>query len=338
LPKVLPVSKPFITSYSHHTAVLSIASTDEEYIPWFCSNYIQLCVTANPNFPADLDFFIPLKFEQNLPQCPFLDVQNIGMDFMDIAKMDIINLIKSSINNDYYIYIVLNSYYIPHYNSDNPMFHHSILIYGYDENNKVIHAGDFYQNGIYEFKDIRETDILNAFKNVDIKEFWWNGLKLIKRKKTTKNYELDIECIKELLTEYCYSIDSSKRYRSRYNEFVNPEYGEIKFGLGSVYSRLLFDLNILKEKEKGCYDARAIPVFAEHKKAMDLIIEHLISKKYLPGNENYKGILNEAMIVRNLFIRYKITEKRELLDSIYEKLVRLRDLESIVLKKIISQL
>lgn len=74
-------------------------------------------------------------------------------------KLNPVDLIKLCINNNSYIYLVLNLSNI----LNQPHFYHDLLIYGYDDINQEIYLADFVFQMKYSFETISYIQFINAY-------------------------------------------------------------------------------------------------------------------------------------------------------------------------------
>lgn len=293
-------------------------------MPWFCSNYVQLCAVEDFTYPATLDFFSPFIFEENLPRCPLLEVHHLNRRMLNLTGTEFIEFIINQLEEGYYVYAVLRSRDIPNYGLTCDDQHHPLFIYGYDDDSKVFLCGDFFQYGVFKFETVGYNNIASSFEYVDKTSYWWNGLKLLKRNQTS--YNLDIALVLELFWEYKHSVDSSNRYKLNFNAYLHPKFGKISFGLSSVYQRILGDLIHLSEGDVNSFDYRAIPILADHKKAMCMILDY-VSKQgdidHFGGRsimDKYCSLYQDTLLIRNIMLKYRVTNNRKLLLSSIDKL------------------
>lgn len=132
----LPVSYPIVSTYPKHAIPFSILSQNQDFLPWFYSNYIQIkcSKTFMKNYPSDaFDFFtIYPEFYEN----PSLQSERLSNTTILNLQSDIIKFIIDCIDMGYYLYTHVNEYYLPNTHAfkkfNNP---HAILIYGYNKTN-----------------------------------------------------------------------------------------------------------------------------------------------------------------------------------------------------------
>ena len=133
--KILPIAKPTITSWAWQASTFAILEGNKVGEEWIYSNYIQLVGNSFSN-TVNIDFFPRCEV---FFTCPLFLSQKVDRSFINSLKLDPLNLVKLCINNDSYIYLVLNLSHI----LNRPHFYHDLLIYGYDDTREEIYLADF---------------------------------------------------------------------------------------------------------------------------------------------------------------------------------------------------
>jgi|GEM_PF-1664316 len=332
---VLPVQYPFITPYQHHTTLLSILTAlyePEVYMPWFCSNYIQLRVVHNPELAAWVDFYSFLY--RGFHMCPLLDIQHIHQATINNFCSTITEFLIKSINEYNYIYLVINCEFI----SMCPEFHkfkspHPILIYGYDEEQKIFHTGGFYFDEKFSFSPIPFVEMDQAFRETSPEDFYFDGAKLIRPRQGT-DYATDIALIKSLLQDYINGYDTRARYRMDRN--LNPDES---VGMEYVYRRFSSDLVAARDhSDSGRLHLTSFHVFLEHKKALYMIVQFLKEQGFLQKNYDLFQLEKKAQVIRNLILKYIMSGNLAALSKAEEQLHIMYNSEKNCLSTIIEEL
>lgn len=240
--------------------------------------------------------------------CPLLGLQIIGNAIIKLNKIDALDFAINSINQGDYVNIYLNNYYIPHrvaYQKEHSVREH--LLYGYDLEKRIFYAVGFNEKLIYSNSEISFSNFKSGFNETDEKM----PLNLLKFNETEK-YMFDIENVKQLLTDYLYSNDTSKRVRMYKNPNPKKLYGM------KVYDGLKLYLDNL-EKEKIPIDLKPFHILLEHKRCMVSRIKYMFENKYIltlnPFHDVYIDIEKKAQILLNLLIRYSMTGDTALIKS-----------------------
>lgn len=316
----LPVNYPPITSLMTHASILSIITTNENYIPWFIFNFIQMSVED-----TGLDFY---HFYNTDFLCPYLEVIPLNRDFYkEFINIDIINLIVKCIRNNYYVIPIIDEYYIS--NSDSFKKNHQphpILIYGYDYMNNLFSAGDFFKYGKYTFSKISFHELKEAYLKYD-SDYWLKGIKIIK--KIDYKHTFRLNDFIDLLYRYLEGYEPSTNYNHLLSNYRD------KFGLNHVYDKLYSEMECFHNFKS--FDFRTLPIFCDHKKVLIIAIEYLISIGYtklkylLPA---FRQLFDQAVILRNKFIKSILKEENDQFD--YRDLNNLKNSEIKLLYETIS--
>ncbi|MBD2847474.1 hypothetical protein IDH44_19925 [Paenibacillus sp. IB182496] len=324
--KILPITYPIITSYSHHTAILSILGVDESFMPWFCENYIELSIIKDPDCQAVLDFLNLDVYTFHVPRPPLLEFVSFKPEQLKLSGSDFENFVITGLENDYYIYAVLRCAEIPLYRSQRTQRHHPLLIYGYDQ--QQFYCGDFFENGKFRFEKIHRSFVASAFEQIIPGNYWWSGLKLLKKKKAL--HSLNAEKIKTSFRNYIAPSYSTV--------FSHPKLGQLRVGIDDVYNRLLLDLENLELGKR--VDRRAIPIFAEHKKAVLRILSYLqqLNRCNVELVERFTVVTERMEMIRNGLLKYHFTKNSSLLQRVREQLMHLRVTEKQILNEVVNVL
>lgn len=140
--KKLSLAEPIIRyspTIDHFFAILNLYP--EKTLPWIIENYIE--VVFNPHAGGNYLITEFLDIFKAWWNCPFINVSR--MDRRLLENTDIIEFIKSCIDKDSYVSVLVDTYYINSYCSYlRQHYPHEIFIYGYDE-------GLFYTSDYFDF-------------------------------------------------------------------------------------------------------------------------------------------------------------------------------------------
>ena len=109
--KILPIAEPPVRCFLYDAYPLSILATHTEYLPWFYSNYIQIC--CYKNFIERDEVFLEFFGPNQACHSPWLKSQRLSRDAILKNKVDIVEFIISNIDNNYYFYGFASAYFIP---------------------------------------------------------------------------------------------------------------------------------------------------------------------------------------------------------------------------------
>ncbi|AJS57217.1 hypothetical protein [Paenibacillus sp. IHBB 10380] len=329
----LPMFNPTIQTYPKHAHITSILAKHNNFNEWLFNNHIQIfCLTYNgeTNHDTYLDTYEPL----HRVYYPLLEMQSMSKDLLKANNIDTCDFIVNCINSGYYIYLSVDTYYIPTYSSKEHSTH-DLFLFGYDSDRKVFHAADFF-NSHYTHEDIGFDSMklaveslgtgLNDFKDVQLLK--------INEKPINPLYSLDVEHLKNNLHDYLYEKDTSYRYKEFEGPFSKDD--NRTWGLG-VYNTLL---KVLKEEIIPSVTLRSIHALYEHKKLMKMRVKFLIENNFIKSHSDlidcFEKVEHDALIIRNVLLKSMHNNKHNDKVSILLEQLRISDRESI--EKIIESI
>ncbi|MEF2246414.1 hypothetical protein [Paenibacillus sp. IITD108] len=337
--KILSFTKPIITSYPLHAQLLSGIQNSHGSKPWILSNYIQLF--ASDNFIKDNNYisawfdFFTTNFLHH--EVPVISKQKIKRNLIDMLSNDITEFVINMLNDDYYVWLFIDKYYIPgtqHYYKNT--FPHSILVYGYEEERNVFYCAGFFDNTGYKQLTVKREDIKKAYYSKELFEIRNRAEYLdyvIMYKSSNKNeYKLDINNIISLLNDYYYSVNSSEHL----SMIRNPIKG--KYGL-DVYTTLK-EYVIFRNNDQLDFDVRAFHILYDHKKCMNFRIDYLYSLGFLKFKEIklFLDIERKSLILRNTVIKCNIKYNPDTIKNILSMIDDIAYQERIALDVLLSEL
>lgn len=329
----LPVQKPLITTYQHHAFPISIAMNHPDFMNWFCSNYIQICfpkvVEMNPlNYYSFSDYF---------KLCPLIDKFSVEKELV-LAPSSANDFFIDAINRKFYLVTFIDEYYIP-YAEPYMNWHipHDILLYGYDLSTNSFFTSGFNKNRRYS--DEQRVLFSNFNQAVNITEEtdpennhseWSNIINLLKVNKDA-SYKFEIAALKESVYDYLHSTNSSNRYMF----FKNSNDNIYGVAIYSILDQILIAVPNL-------VDIRMFHLIWEHKKNMNIRINYLVNNLGYSFDKdlNYKllKIESEALIIKNMIMKYNLKRDPKFLLSIREKINQLMHFEMETLFELLEEL
>lgn len=348
--KILPLGEPIIKCFLYDAYPMSILATDTDYLPWFYSNYIQLCCHKNylvedscfyenrlwhynryipqnkDDFQKKNGVFVEFFAPKQALSSPWIKLENMSWSIINKSNIDIIKFIKLHIDDNYYFYGFVDEYYIKDRNAYNKYhFTHDILVYGYDDKN--FYTKCYNKIGNYASLELSFIDFYEAFIHNDFskdKYYWTDDVYFIKKNVQTK-YSLNINLISKSLNEYIYSENSAEKF-TRYCDPIN----NMLFGM-SIYDGLkeYFEL-LVAEKEKG--DIRIPNLLLEHKNCMKLRIDYIADyfcdkNKYDFYSKQYVEIAKKILLCQNLMIKYSYKKDNNIIRRISNLFNEIREQE-----------
>ena len=306
---------PPITCYPYQANLLSVILNTKKAIPWYFNNFIQLEGPKKNENSMRIDFYSSLLWKT----CPWLYYQRISRELVDIGWNSIVNFIIDSINQGYYIYFTVNTYFIsiyPDYQKKHRI--HDIFVYGYNNTENILFVADNFKNGIYSYEGITYNELKEGFNNITLTKGYGNfeneidwiaGIELISFREKY-GYDFDINLIISDLTDYISSKNSHKKYWPRSDSYwkQNCTYGIKIYDLLIDYIKELIDDN----KE---YDLRPFHVLYEHKSVMLSRIKYMgnnnFLNNYLVLYNKYVEIKNNCLVIRNFMIKSTISNNNK---------------------------
>lgn len=336
--KKLQITIPSIQTFLNHAYPLAILEKNLTFQDWFFTNYTQLYTFNNRKNPTNdfkIDFF---SYNDKYPKIPFLEYSNFNKDTMQLLNIDILTFVLEHINLNYYIEVGIDEYYW-HSKSKymKEHFHHDNLIYGYNlEEQKLYYLGYnskmiFGEHVVYfnEFILSFTEDPVSTLKL--IKDFTPELLSETTRYVYHDNLTFDINIFKQYLVDFLESR----------NSFITHKGAEDSvFGL-DIYEQLIHKFI---DRPKVIKDIRLYRIIWEHKMIMIKRVEYLKKNNHL-SNENYEYILEnmrklsgECIILRNIAMKYLLTNNESILSSIILKISQVKLAEKEVLEKLLMSL
>lgn len=296
--KSLSYTESPIKVYQHHAFYLGALFTLGEAIyPYFYSNYIALTTACGFDFH-------PLRNNRHL----VIDKYDYLLEFVNTDYERLTTMIINLIDADYYIETVVDEYYIPNrYDYENSHFSHNVLITGYDDNNS-----EFTIIGYTPSRYIQETTVSYQNLHKAITGVPNNMLQTFKPKSTECNdYNINLGGIKQLITDYLNSEDSSKWMKTLCcYDGITKGYGNKFYGI-TVLDELIDYYSRSFDEGKENLDIKAIIVIDEYNQCMFNRIKFLKQNSYISDKnnhiENELDLLSQiSSVTKNLVIKFNM--------------------------------
>lgn len=302
---------------------MAVLATDDRFSTWICNNYNNIVYTRYDEKSmkpwGDFhDIHYP-SYGMLFEKIPFIESSRLNKSIVNIMCNNIKEFIIKCIDNEYYVYLALNNFYIPHshaYQKQN--FRHSTFIYGYNTDTDIVYIADFYKYRKYDFYTIT-FEQLNSFyqESMDQTDY----CKVMNVFRIDKSYDIanlkiDLFFLEVGLKDYINSMDEIVEFNKRglYNN------GNPYFGL-SYLDQLILDIC------DGQANIQAFHVLYDHAILMQYKINVLNNKKILTRHEY-------------MDLKSKITAIVELCDicekSFIKSLIRNIDVTSDLVQKILK--
>jgi len=324
------IHEPVINSYWFWADQFVITSSIINSKYWMINNFINLWCDSK-NLPGGI-YFGKNTYRNKMVEfydCPFLEMQKIVFDNnKKIFDFGIIDFVKKSIDNEFFVLLMVDRYFIASYGF-NSINYHEILIYGYDNESQKLFFCDNNKNGKFMLDlTCSYNELENAYMKFDYldNEPDFSTSIFLFRPKEDNNYKIKISYIKKSLIDYL--------------TFKNEDPLENdKHGI-EIYLLLINFLNNIKETNILFKDIRGISVLLDHKKVMLLRLNEL--KNYFDFKEDYveqyKSILEKSKIVLNLYIKYSISDSQDTLNKSIKYLSEIYYQEKYLLEKLLHEI
>jgi hypothetical protein len=315
--KINSMGQPLLTSYPTHANPLSMLSCHPETESWIYNCFISL-VSVDDNYDY-YDFFYK--------NCPFIETQRISKQILSAFDNDIISFIKWAIDNDNYAYLVADTQMIKAYYKSSGL--HDLWIYGYDDDNRVLHICDCFKFGTYSSSVCTYQELRNAVEPVTKNNshlFFRDNIELlsyIKPKESSPIYQhsFDLLRVKESLQDYVMGRPTQKWFINYYSiarENVNTN--TCVFGM-DCYVGIRNKLKYARANGHwAAFWRQAFYIIWEHKRVM-LARMHYMQKNEVideiePIINLYEKVEQSASIALNLAIKYSLTGKASIITDI----------------------
>lgn len=327
--KILPINDQCVMNCFNFEAFLyNIMSTDDSHREWTNENYINVFMKYNWWEQEHNHIYSVIPLLENTPD---IDVTKIRRDFFKEQNLDIVNVIKKSIYSNLYIYLYLDEYYLENSSwYQNQHFIHDSLITGVDSDKRLIYLYTYDKNWQLKIRPVRFQSVQNAFSTLN--KMHENDSDIFFYRIKPSNYKFDICNMKANFIDYLEGkntlyIDSTN---------CKPEF---------IYGIKIYE--VLKQvylHEGHKVDLRICQKLVEHKKILieriKFLIEkqNLVDKSYLNDAEKIYEISKKIKVLSMKFNYTRHENKRELLDSIIQKLDQIQKIEEIFLKKLVNEI
>lgn len=335
---ILPIGQTPIRCFQNFAYPLSIIFTDDRFLPWFHNHFIQIYCRKNykdinvlrPELRIDFyNYKVPSSY-------PCLEHQYLSYDFITSNQDECLLVLKSYLTKGFYIFAAVDEFFIPHRKSFlKTHFDHDILICGFNEENLCFNVIGYTDTGVFAGTDVNynymvkalHSTYLNRNKNVHL---------IFYKPKECWEYRFDIKLCKGLIKDYLdghLSRDISDLfddYRPDCSAFGRDVYNYFYLYLKSVS---INDMEV---------DFRTTRLIYEHKICMYQRLKFLEKNKYvdklLQFSTEYHLILQTAIIINNLFLKFGITKDVKILHSISERMKVIENKEYQLLDNLLQHL
>ncbi|MGG4551440.1 BtrH N-terminal domain-containing protein [Paenibacillus humicus] len=333
--KILPIhDDPFITNYNVYGAIFSIIGSDN-FFPWLYTNFIGVAVNNYDDTLYFTDHFSLLEYG-NQSSCPGIRIEKpTNKEIVHMYHEEsIVDVVIKAIDNDKYVWLYLDRYYIPE-SDDYQKKHndHSLLVYGYDEQNQFFYIADNLVNG----KFMTSKCSFELFEKAWISEVCHHYrrffLYIIKQDGT---YILDKNILVQGIIDY---LDSNKITQGVFwdQKPVDGPHSYVQDQSYWIFGQEIYSyLNDLIY-ENHYIDIRLFHLLWEHKKCMQGRISFFESDNDKELSEKYRWVENHSKVMRNMVIKYNLTRDKSILKTISEGMKAVAMEERMILRDFLNK-
>lgn len=330
--KILPVGKPAVKAYKWHAVPLTVLCGYSDQT-WIYNNYLQLVIQDYPDNAHWLDFNSIYDLH-NVPRFPWLNVQNVKLDFVT-KYISLIDFFKDCIENNYYLDVRYDMYYLNHafaYKLNHRIS--NMLIYGYDTDKNCFYAMDYLYNSS-KIYDSLEID-MNLLAQSVLSDYNTRGIKGIYEFDSDFKFKLDMDIAIAQIENYVFAKNEFKFFDRTQKKYPGT-YKDMGYG-NEVYKYL----NIyMEDVMRGALKFHILPFAAllEHKLCIYGFVKTIEeTKKQDLESIKINSLVRQADIIKALSIKYQLTHERRLLHTILNRINELNKEESVLMKELLCSI
>lgn len=331
--KQLYVDRPLITAFPYHADLFAVIQDIPTADRWIMNYMLQLRVNKICVNNMFLDFATG-DASNLINNCPFIKLNIAEREGIE----DIIGFAVDTIDNDRYIYVSVDRYYIS-VCDEYLKYHmnHDMLISGYDTEKKVLYVSDFFVNGRYEQKELPFSEFIEAYNNFNKNQYSLYEDVMQFTKRQDFRYRFDADTAIELINEYITAYNSDRRYYPiKDSRFLNED--RYCWGV-DIYTQLIKNIGTMKEG-RCITPLRSYQILLEHKRLMYKALDFMLGERRLriTGNdiESYREIVKKAERVKMLILKYQASGDERLLDNASDILGLMQKTEREILQKAVN--
>ena len=346
--KLLQVNiSPPIRAYTHHAYRLSIMSVTDHYLPWFYSNYIQLCCQDLSQF-ADRSYeiyraYISLPFGYNIyvPEKYYrpcgLVTHTLDRRILSGLCRKITSFIIECIDQGYFFWSHVDFEILSENNisSRNP-FNHGVLVCGYDTEKQLLDILWYDKTGKYSIQTVSFVQFENAYERTHLESLGPKHQDIYLFRYEPTSYQFDPQWVAEQLYDYLNSLNTAARFRM----FSNPS-GHLYYGMKTYEFGLKRHLSIA-EKKPSFFKFHLIHILWEHKKCMFQRIKYLEEHGYLDPSvrlsDDYIAIEEKVYKLRMAMLKFELREDPGIAKRVSKAIGEVSDREYDILSRVLHGL
>ncbi|MEF2965633.1 hypothetical protein V3851_07305 [Paenibacillus sp. M1] len=329
--KILPYAEPIVKGYQNIAFPLSVSLLNENFMPWFYSNFIQIrCRTDGfPNRELRLNFY----GHTNYYKYPNLEVNTISKDLYSILSNSVIEFVIQCIDLGFYVKTNWDEYYIPerfYYLKEH--FDHDVLVYGYDRTEKVFYTQGYNKYGQY--------GVYKAPFDVFEQGYAAGGQHTVCfRNKKNWSAPFNLDNVKSLLRQYLNAEDTSQIQ----NDYENND-RQYTYGMGVYHFIDNYLENLLPRRL--AFDRRVLYSLWEHKACMVSRLKYMSELGYTEDEQSfqYEEIEKKTRTLLNMFLKAgllagtNLSEAKRLIKNVRVGIQYISEFEQHFFEKLLASL
>lgn len=218
--KCLYIETPWVRYDQDYAFPSAAFSSDQSYKNWIYTNMIQMYYIIDRD-KFNISYFYLGRDPNPISYIPLMAYQGFQKGALKSMCVSPIDFIHTMIDSGYYVTCSLNEYYIPSRISyQKKHFSHGVMIYGYDDEEKVMMIAGYDRTGNFNSNTLSYEKFIKSFWDVKRED---DNCSCFKR--NDKTYEMDVQLMKELLYDFIYSLNTSEKYRMVQNPLTDCLWG-----------------------------------------------------------------------------------------------------------------
>lgn len=300
LPLVIPKYQT-IPSFTHGLAILYANNPNIADI-WVINNCLSIRFLADDVINGNS--YLHIMPSYTIPSCFLLKLYNKPFDLND----DVSNMIKSHINNGYYILASVDCYFLSCHVSAKNNYHfvHPIIVYGYDAEKLFVADHFFNDDNKFSLNTVSPDEFTEGYISAHTTHSdknYFPDMNLIQYREPIFEYAINKNHIKKIVHNYLES-----RFYNEYNVYGDYDKQHI-----CGYNALLTAIDFLKRTNiQYPNNIRLLHEIVTHSEILFLAISNL---NIAVLKDDAKYYVEYCIMLRNWLIREKIKKGKGDIDS-----------------------
>jgi len=340
LKKILELNRnPILTSYWFYANLQSVITVADPKNLFIANNYNNIfSLTLNTRIQPHVLFTseIARTIMDIYFDCPYLDLQKINKNyFFGICKFSFLDFVKHTINEGYFILLMVDRCYIKEYGFDYPS-NHEIMIYGYDEEVNIVYFCDNVKDGEYRNNlSCSFSALLASFQELVF------PFKLDDKDGTVDPFFDCLYLLKPRENSF-YTLNLDEIIRSL-RQYIHLE---ASFGEKTIYSyKTVWGIHVYETFKKYLHyvsgfngsnyikDIRGFSVLWDHKKSVLTTFKILCEYGYLSENviTAYEVIEKKILVLRNKVLKMIYSDNKKCIPKLIDNINEISEQEFLII-------